>query len=64
MATAIQPETGDLIEQAQRIVNQALDALVITAARDAGVCGCPGCRAKAADAAQWRAQMGSVEEAA
>src|SRR5437773_7508593 len=35
MATAIQPETGDLIEQAQRIVNQALDALVITAARDA-----------------------------
>jgi len=62
VATTTQGETGTVLDQAARTVNQVLDDLVITAARAAEICGCPGCLAKSAQAKAWGAQMLSVEE--
>jgi len=56
-------ETGSVLDEAARTVNQVLDQLVVAAAHAAVVCGCPGCLANSAEATAWGAQMLSVEEA-
>jgi hypothetical protein len=62
VATTTQRETGSVLDQAARTVNQVLDELVIAAARAAEICGCPGCLAKSVEATAWGAEMLSVEE--
>ena len=61
MPTAIEQPVGDVLDEAARIVVHALGELAAGAAHDAEVCGCAGCKAFAADAARWRAELFSVE---
>jgi len=62
MATATRRQTGDVFDEAARVVTETLLALVTTEQHNAEVCGCPGCRAKAVNAAEWSARMRTVEE--
>ena len=63
MVAITQGETGSVLDQAARTVNQVLDELVMAAVHAAQVCGCAGCLANSAEATAWGAEMLSVEEA-